>query len=76
MPAYFAELLPSDVRATGIGIPISLAAAAFGGTAPYLQTWLASSGRTNVFTIYMIVTVLIGLVAALFSPDTKDRQLT
>ncbi|MGY1637170.1 MFS transporter [Geodermatophilus sp. SYSU D00742] len=76
VPAYFAELLPADVRATGIGVPISLAAAAFGGTAPYLQTWLASSGRTTVFTIYMIVTVLIGLVAALLSPDTRDRQLS
>ncbi|GAA4701424.1 hypothetical protein GCM10023215_45430 [Pseudonocardia yuanmonensis] len=35
-PAYFAELFPTAVRASGIGVPYSFIAAIFGGTAPYI----------------------------------------
>jgi MHS family alpha-ketoglutarate permease-like MFS transporter len=75
VPAFFAELLPSSVRTTGIGIPVSIAAALFGGTAPYLQTWFASIGNSNLFIVYMIVTVVIGLIAALLCPETKGKEL-
>ncbi len=42
MPAYFAELFPTAVRASGIGVPYSFVVAIFGGTAPYVLTWLTS----------------------------------
>lgn len=43
--AIMAEQFPPEVRATGIGLPYALSVAVFGGTVPYLTTWLTTSGR-------------------------------
>lgn len=75
MPAYFAELFPTSVRASGIGVPYSFVVAIFGGTAPYLLTWLSSRGLVWVFALYMVVLVLIGLGTTLLSPETKGSEL-
>jgi MHS family alpha-ketoglutarate permease-like MFS transporter len=76
MPAYFAELFPTAVRASGIGVPYSLVVALFGGTAPYLLTWLNSRHQQWLFTLYVVVLVVIGLVTTLLTPETKGRDLT
>lgn len=75
MPAYFAELFPTNVRASGIGVPYSFTVAIFGGTAPYVATWLASHHQEWVFALYSVVVVAIGLVTILLSPETKGRDL-
>lgn len=75
MPAYFAELFPTHVRASGIGVPYSFTVAVFGGTAPYIATWLASRDLDWVFAVYSVVLVCIGLVTTLLSPETKGRNL-
>lgn len=75
MPAYFAELFPTHVRASGIGVPYSFSVAIFGGTAPYIATWLASHQQEWVFALYAVVLVTIGLVTTLLSPETKGRDL-
>ncbi|MEQ3554392.1 MFS transporter [Pseudonocardia nematodicida] len=75
MPAYFAELFPTEVRASGIGVPYSFAVAIFGGTAPYILTWLASKDLVWVFGVYTMVLVAIGLVTTLLSPETQGREL-
>ena len=75
MPAYFAELFPTHVRASGIGVPYSFTVAIFGGTAPYIATWLATHHREWVFALYAIVLVTIGLVTTMLSPETKGRDL-
>ncbi|RSD10225.1 MFS transporter [Amycolatopsis eburnea] len=75
MPAYFAELFPTAVRASGIGVPYSFVVAIFGGTAPYLLTWLSKQGLEWVFALYMVVLVLIGLVTTLLSPETRGKDL-
>jgi len=76
MPAYFAELFPTHVRASGIGVPYSFTVAIFGGTAPYLATWLASHHHEWVFALYIVVVVTIGLVTTALSPETKGRDLS
>jgi MHS family alpha-ketoglutarate permease-like MFS transporter len=76
MPAYFAELFPTEVRASGIGVPYSFIVALFGGTAPYVLTWLAANDLQWVFALYMMVLVTIGLVTTLFTPETKGVDLT
>jgi MHS family alpha-ketoglutarate permease-like MFS transporter len=76
MPAYFAELFPTAVRASGIGVPYSFIVAIFGGTAPYVLTWLTSHDLQWVFALYMIVLVSIGLITTLLTPETKGRELT
>jgi MHS family alpha-ketoglutarate permease-like MFS transporter len=76
MPAYFAELFPTEVRASGVGVPYSLVVAVFGGTAPYLLTWLAGKDLQWVFASYMVALVVIGLVTTLLTAETKGRDLT
>ncbi|WP_024800294.1 MFS transporter [Nocardia sp. BMG51109] len=75
IPAVYAELFPAGVRATGSGIGAALATAAFGGTAPYLQTWLTDSGHTHVFAAYVVVLMLISAAVAARTPETAGTVL-
>ena len=73
--ALNAELFPGLVRASGIGFPYSLTVAIFGGTAPYLATWLASTGRAALFPWYVAALALFGLVVYVWLPETAHRAL-
>lgn len=73
--ALNAELVPGRVRASGIGFPYSLTVAAFGGTAPYLATYLASIGHPGWFGWYVAALALFGLVVYLRLPETAHRPL-
>ncbi|WP_327145455.1 MFS transporter [Nocardia sp. NBC_01327] len=75
VPAVYAELFPAGMRATGSGFGAALATAVFGGTAPYLQTWLTTSGRTNLFAGYVLVLMLISAAVAAWTPETADAPL-
>ncbi|MDH6677098.1 MHS family alpha-ketoglutarate permease-like MFS transporter [Rhodococcus sp. LBL1] len=74
--AWFAELFATKSRAAGTGIAVSLAAAIFGGTAPYLNSWLTSRGTPDLFTWYVIVLALAVAVAAFLTRETKGAVLT
>jgi MHS family alpha-ketoglutarate permease-like MFS transporter len=73
--ALNAELFPGRVRAAGIGFPYSLTVAVFGGTAPYLATWLASMGRAGWFPWYVTLLAVVGLVVYARLPETAHRPL-
>ena len=73
--ALNAELVPGRVRASGIGFPYSLTVAVFGGTAPYVATWLASTGHPGWFGWYVATLALFGLVVYLRLPETAHRPL-
>ncbi|WP_372698667.1 MFS transporter [Arthrobacter sp. JSM 101049] len=75
MPAYFPEQFPTRIRAVGMGVPYSVAAALTGGTAPYLQAWLYSSGSPRIFDVYLIVLCGLVLLAAAISPETRGKEL-
>ena len=49
--------------------------AVFGGTAPYLATWLASIGHAGLFPWYAAVLALFGLVVYLRLPETAHQPL-
>ncbi|MFC4949602.1 MFS transporter [Pseudonocardia sp. GCM10023141] len=74
--AVNAELFPGHVRASGIGFPYSLTVAVFGGTAPFLATWLTQLGRPELFPYYVVVLAVFGLVVYLRLPETAHRPLT
>ncbi|MCU1647734.1 MAG: transporter [Nocardia sp.] len=75
IPAVYAELFPAGIRATGSGFGAALATAAFGGTAPYLQTWLTTSGRTNLFAGYVLALMLVSAAVAAWTPETGGAPL-
>lgn len=70
-----AEQFPASVRATGIGVPYALAVALFGGTAPYITTWLTSSGFGNWVWLYCAIAAAIGVIVYLTMPETKGKEL-
>ena len=71
-----AEQFPAEGRATGIALPYALAVAVFGGTAPYVTTWMHESGHSGLLWIYVSVASLISLVVYLTMPETKDKDFT
>ncbi len=74
-PAFMSELVPTRARAMGVGFATSLSVAIFGGTAPYLNTWLTSLGLSWVFSVYVGVLSLFAVVAALLIRETKGIDL-
>ncbi|WIY01068.1 MFS transporter [Amycolatopsis mongoliensis] len=73
--AVMAEQFPPEVRATGIGLPYALSVAVFGGTVPYLTTWLTTHGLGTWVWLYCAIAAAIGLVVYLTMPETKDKVI-
>lgn len=68
------EQFPPEVRSTGIGLPYALAVALFGGTAPYITTWMAQAGYRDLTWVYVAAAALIGCVVYATMPETKDKE--
>ncbi|WP_406144293.1 MFS transporter [Streptomyces sp. NBC_01012] len=71
-----AEQFPPEVRSTGIALPYALAVAVFGGTAPYVTTWLSDSGHADKLWLYVSGAALLSLVVYLTMPETKDKEFS
>lgn len=74
--ALWSEVLPTEVRAKGVATVLSLATAIFGGTAPYVITWLSANGLPNVFPGYLMVMAALTGITALFMKETKGTSLS
>src|SRR5262249_54499131 len=66
-----AEQFPPEVRTTGIALPYALAVAVFGGTAPYITTWMSSHGDRGLVWVYLSAAALVGVVVYATMPETK-----
>lgn len=75
VPAVYAELFPTSIRAVGVGVPYSICVAVFGGTAPYLQTWLNSLVGPAAFSAYTVVLLLISALVICTLPETRAKDL-
>lgn len=75
VPAVYAELFPTSIRTVGVGVPYSICVAVFGGTAPYLQTWLGSVHLAQMFNVYAVALLLISAAFALTIPETMGKDL-
>ena len=61
-PAALVEMFPTNVRYSALGVSYNLAVAAFGGTAPFIATYLISRTGSNLAPgIYLIVAAVITL---------------
>ncbi|WUD70806.1 MFS transporter [Streptomyces sp. NBC_00510] len=69
-----AEQFPPEIRATGIALPYALAVALFGGTAPYVTTWMHDHHYGGWLWLYVSAASLVSLVVYLTMPETKDKE--
>ncbi|MDI9918295.1 MFS transporter [Rhodococcus sp. IEGM 1379] len=74
-PALVAEQVPTAARARGVGLVSSLSVAVFGGTAPYLNTWLTSHDLAWIYSAYVMVLGLLAVAAALIIEETAKVPL-
>ena len=75
-PAIVSELAPTFARARVVGIMASVAAAVFGGTAPYLYTWLMTNGMAWVFYVYLGVLAAVAATIGLIIKETRGMDLS
>jgi MHS family alpha-ketoglutarate permease-like MFS transporter len=73
--ATAAELFPARLRSSGIGFPYALAVAIFGGTGPYVATWLVDMGHPERFGWYVAAIAAISTVVYVFLPETAKKPL-
>jgi len=72
-----AELFATRVRSSGYSIGYNVSVALFGGTAPYVATWLvARTGNDLAPAYYVIVAALVTLITVLTMRETARRPLT
>ncbi|MFC0249725.1 MFS transporter [Citricoccus parietis] len=70
------ELFRVDVRATASALPYQLAFAVFGGSAPYVATWLTASFSSMAVAYYVTIIAIIGIGVALFGlPNAREMAV-
>lgn len=77
IPATLVELFPTRVRYTGVAISYNFSAAAFGGTAPLIATWLTSKSEypSEILASYIIAFLLMTLYTLKYYQDTYKKEL-
>ena len=64
--ATMSDLLPTRVRSTGIALAYNLPVALFGGSAPFISTWLVTrTGNIAAPWYFYVATCILSLVALL-----------
>jgi MHS family proline/betaine transporter-like MFS transporter len=72
----YAEMFTTRVRYSGIALGLNIGAAAAGGTAPYICTWLVDVTGSNLSPAYFLMaTAVVTLVAALGMRETAGTAL-
>ena len=70
------EVFPTAYRATGHAISYQLAVAIFGGTTPFIATWLIHKFDSPLApAVYTATIGLLGFIAVQFVPETRHVQL-
>ncbi|MBO0677940.1 MFS transporter [Mycolicibacterium sp. S2-37] len=71
-----AELFATKVRSSGYSIGYNTSVAVFGGTAPYIATWLTDrTGNSLAPAYYLIAAAAISLATVLTMRETAGRPL-
>ncbi|MFG1933333.1 MFS transporter [Mycobacterium sp. NPDC048908] len=71
------ELFATRIRYSGFSIGYNICVAAFGGTTPYVVTWLtAETGNDAAPAFYVVVAAVVSLVAILTIRETANRPLS
>jgi MHS family proline/betaine transporter-like MFS transporter len=75
-PAALVEMFPTNVRYSALGVSYNLAVAAFGGTAPFIATYLISRTGSNLSPgFYLIAAAVITLIFVSTMRETSREPL-
>jgi len=66
-----AELFPTAIRATGVGLPFAITTSIFGGPVESIALWFKKIGHEAWFSYYLACVIAISLFVALIMRDTK-----
>jgi len=66
-----AELFPTSVRATGVGLPYAITVSIFGGTVESIALWFKSIGHETWFYFYLTAVIATSLVVYVTMRDTQ-----
>jgi len=69
-----AELFPTNIRATGVGLPYAVTVSIFGGTAESIALWFKSIGHERWFYYYLTALIATSLVIYVTMRDTKRHS--
>jgi len=69
-----AELFPTSVRATGVGLPYAVTVSIFGGTAESIALWFQSIGHQRWFYYYLTIVIAASLFVYMTMRDTRTRS--
>ena len=76
LPCFLTEIFPTRVRYSGFAFSFNTANALFGGTAPFVATWLiAATGSKTAPAWYLVAAAVVALVAMLASRETAGKPL-
>ena len=71
-----AELFATRVRSSGYSVGYNMSVAVFGGTAPYVATWLVDrTGNDLAPALYVIAAAVVTLATVLTMRETSNRPL-
>jgi MHS family alpha-ketoglutarate permease-like MFS transporter len=71
-----AELFPTRIRATGVGLPFAITTAIFGGPAESIALWFKSIGHEVWFSYYLSSVIAVSLIVSISMRDTlRDSAL-
>jgi MFS transporter, MHS family, alpha-ketoglutarate permease len=69
-----AELFPTSVRATGVGLPYAVTVSVFGGTVESIALWFKSIGHEVWFSYYLTGVIAVSLVVYVAMRDTRRHS--
>lgn len=76
LPTFLTEIFPTKVRFSGFAFSFNSANALFGGTAPFVATWLiALTGSKMAPAWYLVAAAAVALVAMVASRETAGKPL-
>jgi MFS transporter, MHS family, proline/betaine transporter len=75
-PATMIEMLPTEVRCSGVAIGYNLCFGLFGGTTPLIATYLVARTADDFAPVYYLVAVtIVSFIALLGLPETARKPL-
>ncbi|UFS64982.1 MFS transporter [Paracoccus denitrificans] len=76
LPCFLSEIFPTRVRYSGFAFSFNAANALFGGTAPFVATWLISATGSKLAPAwYLVGAAGLALIAMLMARETAGKPL-